>query len=123
MDVGGLDGLAQIVLGRQIHDRVVDEDRIELPAQPHCAHIALQVFTFRVERLADRQHIRREVDQGHAEMRLEVRRVVPATAAQLQQRRRRAFAGIKEDFAVFLCLLDVISRRGEEGPPGSQVGV
>ena len=81
MDVGRLDGLAQISLGRQIHDRVVDEDRIELPAQPHCAHIALQVFAFRVERLAYRQHIRRKVDQGHPEVRLEMRRVVPAAAA------------------------------------------
>ena len=121
--VSRLDGLLQIALGRQVHDRVVDEDRIELPVQPHRAHVAVQVLAFRVERPADRKHVRREVDQGHAEVCLEVRHVVPTAAAKLQQRHGWFLAGIKENLAVFLRLLDVVVGRGEEGPPRGQVGV
>lgn len=53
-----LDRHSQIRLGRHVRDRVVDEDRVELTAEPDGAHVALDVLALRVQRAAHRQHAR-----------------------------------------------------------------
>jgi hypothetical protein len=74
----GLDRGAQVRLGRHVADGVVDEDSVEGAAEPHGAHVTLPVFALRVDRLADREHLRREIDERRVEPLLVVRRHVAA---------------------------------------------
>jgi len=64
----------------------MDEDAVELPTEPHGSHVALDVLALWVERPADVEHARRQVDQHHLESVLEIRGVTAAAAAQLEHR-------------------------------------
>ena len=84
MRIGSDECAEQVVLAGDVADRILDEDRIEGASQAHAAHIALEVLQIRVNLLAGCQHIRREIDQGHAEVALEVRGVIATARAQLE---------------------------------------
>lgn len=112
MDVSSLHGLAQISLGSHVHDRILDEYQVELASQPDLAHISLDVFTFRIKRLADFQHPWRKIHQRHLEIAFEVRGVVPAPGTQLEP--RHGFAGTprSQSFLVKCGLLGILFGRG-----------
>jgi hypothetical protein len=55
---GCLDGCAEVVLRRQVRDRVVDEDDVERPAEAQRAHVALDVLALGIERPREREHLR-----------------------------------------------------------------
>ena len=83
MDERGFHRALQVLLAPQVHHCVVDEDRVEEAAEPHGAHISLEVLTLRVQLPAHLQHVGREVDEGHLETSLEARGVVPTAASEL----------------------------------------
>jgi hypothetical protein len=49
---------SQILFGRQVRNGVVQEDGIELPPEPHGAHIGQMVITLRIEAAAHLEHSR-----------------------------------------------------------------
>jgi hypothetical protein len=49
---GRLDRCSEIVLGRHVHDRVVDEHRVERTAESERSHVALHVLALGVDRSA-----------------------------------------------------------------------
>ena len=83
VDEGRFDGLPQIRGSGYVADRVVDEDSVEGPAEPHAPHVTLHVLAFRIDRTAHGKHLRRAVDERHLETRFQMRRVVAATASKL----------------------------------------
>jgi hypothetical protein len=119
----GLDHLPEIGLGRHVRDGIVHEHAVELATQPYRPHVALDVLALRVEGPAHGQHARHAVDERHREVRPQVRRVVAAAAAELEQRPRRRLAGIVQLTAVERGLFGVLGRRREERPPGGQLVV
>jgi len=56
VDVGGLDGGAQVLERRHVVDRVVDEDAVERPVEADRPHVALDVPAHGVELPAHLQH-------------------------------------------------------------------
>ena len=106
-----------------VHDRVMHEYGVEDAAQPHRAHVASQMLTLRIDRSAHLQHLRRQVDQRHLEVGPEMRCVVPAPGAQLEQRARRRRGGRQQVLAVDSGFLGVLARRGEQVEPGSELAV
>src|SRR5215468_8981700 len=62
----------------------MNENRIECPIEAQRLHVALNVFTLRVELLTQLQHPRRKIDQRHLEMRLQVGGVVSATRSEFE---------------------------------------
>jgi len=59
------------------------EYAIELASQPRRPHIAMDMFALGVQGAAHREHPRRKIHQSHLELPLEVRRVVPSAATEL----------------------------------------
>ena len=55
---GGAHAGPEVVLGREVHHGVVDEDRVERAAEPERPHVAQNVLAARVERAAEREHLR-----------------------------------------------------------------
>jgi len=78
------DHLPQVVLARDVVDRIVDQDRVERPAQPDRPHVALNVLTLGVDPARDCQHLRGAVDQGQGQPLLEMQSGMAAAAAQIQ---------------------------------------
>jgi hypothetical protein len=56
--VGRLDGAAQIGLRRDVDDRIVNEDQVELTCQPDGAHVAFDVLALGVQPTAHGKHAR-----------------------------------------------------------------
>jgi hypothetical protein len=117
MDVCGLDRPPQIVDRRHVADGVVNEDAVEQARQADRAHVAFDVLALRVERAAHLQHAGRPIDQHHREPRFQVRGVVAAAAAQLEQRARRAVARRDQLLLVEARFLDVVGRIRQQRPP------
>ena len=112
----------EIVLGRQVHDRVVHEDGVERPSEAERPHVAEHVLAAGVQLPAQREHLRREVGQRAREVGAQVRRVVAAARAELEQ--RPGVGDLLEDRgAVALCLGRVVLRCGEEVEPRGEVAV
>ena len=84
-DGRGLDRRAEVVLRRQVRDRVVDEDDVERAAEPERAHVALEVLALGVERPAQREHLGRDVGER-------ARRSAPSGATRCSRRPSRARA-------------------------------
>ncbi len=78
------------------------------------------MLALRVERAADRLHFGGRIDEGHPEAALQVGRVVPAAASQLQNRRKRIDARALENAPVEVRFLRVVLRGGQERPPARQ---
>ena len=78
---------AQVVLGREVHDRVVHEDGVEGPAEPERPHVAEDVLAARVERAAEASICGERSESVHVNRSLQVGGVVAAARAELQQRR------------------------------------
>src|SRR6185436_5628129 len=95
--------------------------RSELTIEPDGAHVALDMLAFGIQCAAERQHAGGRLDEHHLEARLQVRRVVAATAAQLQDRTRRMCARGRKSLRVKAGLLLVLGRRGEQRPPRRQL--
>jgi hypothetical protein len=78
VDVGRPERLSEVDLGRHVHHRVVDEDRVEGPSQANRAHVAEHVLAVGVQRLAEVEHRGRDVGEGEAQVRAQVRGGVAA---------------------------------------------
>ena len=115
-------GRRQVRLGDHVFDGVVDEDRVEGTAEPHRSHVALFVSALRVETLRQLQHVSGEVDQGHIEVGLEVRRAVAAAAAQLKYFTYRN-CGRLDHTGGEGRLLGVSLGWGDERPPWRKVAI
>jgi hypothetical protein len=63
----------------------MDEDDVERPAEAQRAHVPLEVLALGIERSREREHVWRHVAQRALEARLQMRRVVAAARAQLEQ--------------------------------------
>ena len=83
------DRRAEVVLGRHVRDRVVQEHGVEPLVQPQRAHVADDVPAARVDRLALREHPLGEIGERHLVVLLEVQRVGAAAAAELEHRADR----------------------------------
>ena len=116
------EAVEQIGLGDHVGDRVVDEDDVERPSEPHRAHVAEDVLATGIEALAQRQHLRRDVGQRAGVVLAQVRGVVPATGTELEQRLRPGTRRLDER-PVPSRLVDVVLGRGEEVEPARQVAV
>ena len=108
----GLHAGAQVVLGRQVHHRVVDEHGVERPSEPERPHVAEDVLAVGVQLAREGQHLRRDVGQGAREVLLEVRRVVAAARAELEQRACVRHL-LEDERAIPLRLDRVVRRRGQ----------
>ena len=100
----------------------MDEDDVEGAPEPHRAHVAEDVLAAGIEALAQRQHLRRDVGQRAGVVPAQVRRVVPATGAELEQGLRLGARRL-EQRSVSRRLLDVVVGRGEQVEPARQVAV
>ena len=107
MREGRGEAVEQIGLGDHVGDRVVDEDDVECPSEPHRAHVAEYVLAAGIEALAQRQHLRRDVGQRAGVVLAEVRGVVPATGTELEQRLRPG-TRLLDERSVPSRLLDVV---------------
>ncbi len=124
-DVGACraQGGDQIVLAGHVHDCIMDHDDVEGRAEPHRAHVGLDVGGARIEGAADREHGRRDVDQGQGQIAPEMRGRVAAARAELEQARGPVpERGVEHAEQPLGFLLVAIGRR-EQRPPGRQVGI
>jgi hypothetical protein len=119
---GGGEAVEQVGLRDHVGDRVVGEDEVECPPEPHRAHVAEYVLAAGIEALAQCQHLRRDVGQRAGVVLAEVQGVVPATRTELEQRLRTGTCRLEER-PVPSRLLDVILRGGEEVEPAREVAV
>ena len=117
-----LDDGGEVLLGRHVHHRVVHEHDVERPAEAQGPHVPEDVLALRVELAAEREHLLREVGEGAAEAPLQVRRVVPRTGAELEQR-LGVRHGALEARADAGRLFDVLLGRREEPIPGHELAV
>jgi hypothetical protein len=117
VDERGVDCLAQIGFGRHVAHGVVDEDRVELSSEPHVPHVAVDVLAFRVQCAADGPHPLRWFHEHHLEAGLEMRGVVAAAAAELEDRARRPAGGGRERIRKECGFLLIIGWRRQKGPP------
>ena len=113
---------AKVVLRRDVGNRVVHEHGIEGAPEPQRPHVALDVLAFGVQRLAQREHLRREIGQRARELRLEVRRVVAAARAQLEERPGLGQL-VLDQAAVARGLAGVVCGRSQEVEPRCEVAV
>jgi hypothetical protein len=113
----------EVARRRDVGDRVVDEDGVERPAEANRAHVALDVLALGVEAAADGEHLRRPVDEREPEGALEVRRVVPAAAAELEDVLDRPGAGVDQEAAVLLRLRCVVLGGGQQRPPFGELSI
>ena len=116
------DAVAEVALGRHVRDRVVDEDGVERPPEAQRAHVAEHVLALGIQLPAQRQHLRGEVGQRAREASLQVRGVVAAARAQLEQRLRLR-QGLEDQPLVTGCLDRVVLGGGEQMEPGRKVAV
>ena len=109
----GRDRRGEVVLGEQVHDRIVDHDRVERPPEPHGAHVALDMLGLGIEGAADLEHVRREVDQRHPGVLLQVRGIVAAARPQFQDGGGAVTEGLDQhlDDDVSLGLVFLVRRR------------
>ena len=104
---------AQVVLGREVHDGVVHEDGVERAPEPERPHVAEDVLAAGVERAAQREHLRREVGERAREALPQVRGVVAAARAELEQ--RHGLGQLLEDRVPVARRLDRVVRRAPSG--------
>ena len=64
----------------------MDEHGVERAPQPERAHVVLDVLALRVEGPAQLEHLAEMSVSVHVETRLQVRGVVPASGAELEER-------------------------------------
>ena len=120
---GSLDRRTEILLRREVRDGVVDEDDVELSAEPQRPHVAFEVLALGVERAAEREHLGRDVGQRAVEARLQVRRVVPAARSELEQRPGVADRDVVHHAADERRLVPIVGRVREEVEPRREVRV
>ena len=114
----------QVVEGGQVTHRVVDEDRVEQPAQAQRAHVALDVLAVRVDAPALLEHAVRQVGQRDVlNLSLVVPGVIAAAGAKLEQRARRRVARLDDRLEVERRLLAVLLGRRKQVEPVGEVGV
>ena len=112
---------AKIRLRGHVADRVVHKYRVEAAVEADRAHVALEVLALGVTGGPHREHLRREVDQREVELCLQVGRVVPAAAAELQDLPTWPITGTQEPDRVRSFLLVVPTAR--QGPPLGELAV
>jgi len=112
---------AELLGGKEVADGVVDEHRVEGPAQPDRSHVALEVFALRIDRPRDIEHGRRQVDERHVEPFLHVGGIVPSPRAKFEDGPRFPGARLPQHSSVEIGLLPVLIRRGEQVEPAGEV--
>jgi hypothetical protein len=123
VNVRRLHRLPQLVLTGEIHDGVMDEDRVEGAAQPERTHVAQDMPALRVEDAADVEHRRRDVRERRLDVSLVVGGHVAGAGAQLQHRSGRFAQRTGERVEVEGRFLLVLVRCGEDEVPGREGGV
>ena len=119
---GGAHARAQVVLGREVHHGVVHEDDVERAAEPERPHVTEHVLAVGVERPAQREHLRREVGERAREALPQVRGVVAATRAELEE--RHGLGKLLEDRVPVASGLDlVVGGRRQQVEPVGEVAV
>ena len=101
----------------------MDEHDVEGAAEPERSHVSLEVLALGIERAAQREHVGREVGERADESRLQVRRVVAAARAELEERLGRAVHRLVDDPGHERRLVPVVGRVRQEVEPRREVGV
>jgi len=117
VDECGRDGPAKFVLGGHVHDGVVNENRIEKPPEPQVSHVAGKMLALGIERAAEVEHSFRQIYQCRLKMRFEVRRVVAASGAKLEQRARWRRTRLDQELASEFRLFGIVRRGREQVKP------
>jgi hypothetical protein len=117
-----LDHLAEVAFAGHVVDGVMDEDRVEHPAQPDHPHVTLKVRALGVEFARHGQHLLGEVDERQVHPALQTRGDVAAATAQIQHlahrnRRRTEHRGQVRG------LFRVLPQRRDQRPPAGQIPV
>ena len=109
----------------QVRRSIVDEDDVEVPAEPKRQHVAQDVFAGWVDRAAERQHLLGAV--GEDDFALDpgriVRGVVAAAGAKLEPTCRGPSERLDHPVEVELRLFGVVRRRREQVKPLGQLVV
>ncbi len=113
---------AQVVLGGRVHHGVVHEHGVELPPESYRPHVAAAMLALGVQAAAHSEHVGRQVDQRHLEMCLQVARVVPFTAPQLEHISHGRVGGLQQARGEGR-FLAVVLRRRDDWPPHREVVV
>src|SRR5215469_3813008 len=119
---GCLRDTQQISLAAHIVGRIVNQNRVEEPAEADRIHIALDVLAVGIELAGYGEHLRRDVHQRQLESVLQMRRDVTAAAAKIQHATNRN-GGRPEHLRDALSILLVLARRRNERPPRRQLVV
>src|SRR5271163_1869231 len=75
------------------------------------------MLTFGIQRAADGEYLRREINQRHLEFRFEIKRVVAAARSEFEHCARCRLARVVQHARKERRLLRVIRGRGKERPP------
>ncbi len=119
---GGAHARAQVVLAREVHHGVVHEDDVERAPEPERPHVTEHVLASGVERPAQREHLRREVGERAREALPQVRGVVAATRAELEE--RHGLGKLLEERVPVASRLDlVVGGRRQQVEPVGEVAV
>lgn len=117
------DRAGEIHLGKHVHDRVVDQHRVEVAPQSQRAHVALDVLGLGVQRPALRQHVLRDVGERHTPALLQVAGVVTAAATEFQHGFDRPLRQRLQSLDVARSFFGVVGRRRHQVPPPGQLRV
>src|SRR5260370_39141744 len=101
----------------------MDEDRVEGAAESQCANVASDVLALRVELATYQEHPRREIHQGHREVRLEVEGAVSAAGTELEHSERCRPGRLAEDANDVSRFAAGFLRIPEDRPPFRQLVV
>ena len=101
----------------------MNKDRIEGAPEIHRAHVALAMLAFGIQRVADGEHLRRQIDQRHFEFRFEIERIVTAARSKLENRARRRVARLSQHSRKERRLVRIVFGRREERPPFGELVV
>jgi len=120
---GGLDRPPQVALAREVGDRVVGEHHVEHPPEAERPHVADEMLALRVQRPAEGEHLGRQVGQRALEAGLQVRGVVAAARAELEERARLTLDDLVDDPRDEIGLVPVGRRVRQQVEPGREIRV
>src|SRR5687768_17250711 len=101
----------------------MNEDAVELAPESYVAHVALNVLALGIQLTTDLEHAVGKIHQRHLEALLEIRGVVAAAAAELEQCAQRTLARVLELPLINRRFFRVIDRSGENRPRRSELRV
>src|SRR5256885_3689223 len=110
----------QIRFGGHMADRIVNKDRIKVPAQPWSSYVSLKVFALGIQRSIDRQHLRRHVHESQREVCFEMEGVDSAAGPKIEHGARRRIGRLSQQAIKEQSLFPILGRIRHDRPPFSQ---